>query len=136
MKHDVKQALFGVSQLYPPVQAAPVWEHMPDPLHVPTAGVKVLPVQVAVPEQVPPEAAWAHTPPVVHTPVLPQTLLVAAQPVSASDVTAEQVPSLPATLQARQVPVQAELQQNPSAQNPLAQVALPAQACPASSPVH
>jgi hypothetical protein len=119
-------------------QVPGVWVQEPAPLQLPT-GVNVeSPVHVCVPHIVV-GSACAQTPPMPHWPVLPQTFPgpAAGQPTSAPEVTFEHIPTVPGRLQARQVPLQAALQQTPSTQKPLPQEPVEfGQGCPLTHPVH
>jgi hypothetical protein len=82
------------------------------------AGVKVLPLQEALPHWTDAEACWQAPP--TQRPVLPQ-VVETAQPPCGSALrfgTVAQVPA-PLTLQAWQVPQAAEVQQTPSVQWPV-----------------
>jgi len=58
------------------------------------------------------------------------------QPTSAPELTGEHIPTVPGRLQARQVPLQAALQQTPSTHKPLPHEAAAEQRCPFAHPVH
>jgi hypothetical protein len=83
-------------------------------------GVKVVPLQDAGP-QVTLVPACVQAPAPLQVPVLPQVVLVLQRPCGSVTVlaTLAQVPGLPETLQAMQVPQLAVLQQTPSTQFPL-----------------
>jgi hypothetical protein len=93
-------------------------EQVPDPL-LRDMGVYVDPLQLAAPHDTVVAACW-QAPSPLHAPVLPQGAVVevghllwgSAAPVG----TLVQVPALPWTLQARQVPQDADAQQTPSTQ--------------------
>ena len=80
----------------------------------------MVPLQDATPHGTP-VAAWVHAPAPLQVPVLPHVPLAPQRPCGSVTVLATlvQVPGLPATLQARQVPQLAVLQQTPSTQFPL-----------------
>jgi hypothetical protein len=80
-------------------------------------GVKVDPLQEAVPHETPVPACW-QAPAPLHAPVLPQGGFAAQRPCGSltPSATLVQLPALPATLQAWQVPQALALQQTPSTQ--------------------
>src|SRR5262245_33333864 len=95
--------------------------HVPTPSQV-DASRRVEPVQLPAAQTVP----WAYlrqAPAPSHMPSLPQLVAPSSAQSLAGSVpagTGEQVPNLPAMLQAWQAPVQAVSQQTPSTQMPLA----------------
>src|SRR5579871_1607264 len=109
-----------------------VWTQFPAPSQAPT-GVSVEAVQAAAPQLVP-TAMFAQWPVPSQVPLLPQgELLLPVQPPCGSAALAEtlvQVPALPITLQAWQVPQLGLVQQTPSTQLLLAHSPAPAHACP------
>jgi hypothetical protein len=128
----VLHTLLVVSQLKPPAQVEEVGAaQLPLPLQW-EIGVKVDPLQLWVPQEVAVPASW-HAPAPLQAPVLPQGGLVAHRPCGSSALaaTGAQLPALPPTLQAWQVPHELELQQTPSTQLSLVwQSPVTAQACP------
>ena len=84
------------------------------------AGVKVAPLQAAAAQETL-AAAWVQAPLPSQVPVLPQVPVDVHWPEGAAVPAgiAEQVPGLPETLQALQVPHGPLPQQTPSVQNPL-----------------
>ena len=88
----------------------------PLPLQCET-GVKVEPLQVAVPQETPVPPSW-HFPAPSQAPVLPQGGLVAQRPCGSRLLagTLAQLPALPVRLQAWQVAQAVTLQQTPSTQ--------------------
>jgi hypothetical protein len=121
-----------VLQLNPPVQADEVGAaQAPVPLQWET-GVKVAPLQLAVPQETLVPPSW-HLPVPSQAPVFPQGGLAAQRPCGAVVLagTLAQFPGLPATLQAWQVPHELALQQTPSTQLLLVRQSLvAAQVCP------
>jgi len=105
-------------------------EQLPAPLQNAT-GVNVEPLQEADP-QVTLVEAWVQAPAPLQVPVLPQVPLAAQRPCGSLTAlaTLAQVPALPATLQAWQVPQLAVPQQTPSTQKPLPHSWLARQATP------
>jgi hypothetical protein len=105
-----------------------VWQ-VPVPEQV-GAGVKVVPVQVALP-QTTVAAAWVQAPAPLQAPVLPQVPLAAQRACGSVTPlpTFAQVPR-PFRLQAWQVPQAVEAQQTPSTQAPLLHSWLEPQAVP------
>jgi hypothetical protein len=95
-------------------------------------GVKVEPLQVAVPQETAVPPSW-HLPVPSQAPVSPQGGLVAHRPCGSRLLagTFAQFPALPAMLQAWQVAHAVALQQTPSTQlSPVRQSVVTAQACP------
>jgi hypothetical protein len=113
----VLQAALVESQTNPPGQVDETGAaQAPAPLQCET-GVKVEPLQVAVPQETPVPPSW-HFPAPSQAPVLPQGGLVAQRPCGSRPLagTFAQLPALPARLQAWQVAQAVALQQTPSTQ--------------------
>jgi hypothetical protein len=110
----VRQALLDPHTYSP--QSVGVCLHAPAPVQLPI-GVKVIPTQAAVPQEVE-VGAFRQAPAPSHVPVKPQGGLGGQRPCgsAAPAVTSAQAPSLPATLQARHEPQLAVEQQTPSTQ--------------------
>jgi hypothetical protein len=116
----VLQVALVVSQTKPPGQVDETGaEQAPAPLQCET-GVKVEPLQLAVPQETPVPPSW-HLPAPSQAPVLPQGGLVAHRPCGSRLLagTFAQFPGLLARLQAWQVAQAVALQQTPSTQFPL-----------------
>jgi hypothetical protein len=128
----VLQIALVVSQTKPPGQVDETGAaQAPVPLQCET-GVKVDPLQEAVPQETPVPPSW-HLPAPSQAPVLPQGGLVAHRPCGSRllDGTFAQFPALPAMLQAWQVAQAVALQQTPSTQLlPVKQSVVTAHACP------
>jgi hypothetical protein len=128
----VLQVALVVSQTKPPGQVDETGAaQAPVPLQCET-GVKVEPLQVAVPQETPVPPSW-HLPAPLQAPVLPQGGLVAQRPCGSRLLagTFAQFPAVPARLQAWQVAHAVALQQTPSTQLlPVRQSLVVAQACP------
>ena len=128
----VLQVALVVSQTKPPGQVDETGAaQAPVPLQCET-GVKVEPLQVAVPQETPVPPSW-HFPAPSQAPVLPQGGLVAQRPCGSRLLagTFAQFPGLLARLQAWQVAQAVALQQTPSTQLlPVKQSVVAAQACP------
>lgn len=127
----VLQAPFE-AQTNPPGQAEEVGAaQAPVPLQCET-GVKVEPVQAAIPQETLVPPSW-QCPPPSQAPVLPQGGLAVQRPCGSVLLagTLAQLPGLPVTLQDWQVPHELALQQTPSTQLlPVRQSLVAAQACP------
>ena len=121
-----------MSQTKPPGQVEETGAaQAPVPLQCET-GVKVEPLQVAVPQETPVPPSW-HLPAPSQAPVLPQGGLVAHRPCGSRLLagTFAQFPALPVRLQAWQVAHAVALQQTPSTQlSPVRQSLVAAQDCP------
>jgi hypothetical protein len=128
----VLQVALLVSQTKPPGQVDETGAaQAPVPLQWET-GVKVEPLQVAVPQETPVPPSW-HLPAPSQAPVLPQGGLVAQRPCGSRLLagTSAQFPALPTMLQAWQVAQAVALQQTPSTQLlPVRQSADTEQDCP------
>ena len=128
----VLQVALLVSQTKPPGQVDETGAaQAPVPLQWET-GVKVEPLQVAVPQETPVPPSW-HFPAPSQAPVLPQGGLVAQRPCGSKLLagTFAQFPALPVRLQAWQVAQAVALQQTPSTQLlPVRQSAEAEQDCP------
>jgi hypothetical protein len=117
MVQAVLQDALVVSQTKPPGQVEETGAaQAPVPLQCET-GVKVEPLQVAVPQETPVPPSW-HFPAPSQEPVLPQGGLVAQRPCGSRLLagTFAQFPALPVMLQAWQVAQAVALQQTPSTQ--------------------
>ena len=101
---------------------------VPSPSHIPMA-VNVVPVHVAAPQLVP-TSALEHMPFPLQRPVRPQGGAATQRVSACPGVTGRQLPGMPVTLQAWQVPQVAAPQQTPSVQNVLWHSAPTAQAWP------
>jgi hypothetical protein len=128
---DVLQAL--VPQTYCMQLIGVAGAQLPAPSQC-EVGVKVEPVQLAVPHETLVPACW-QAPVPVQAPVFPQGALVdlAHWPLGAAAPAGRfvQVPALPVTLQDWQVPQAGDAQQTPSTQlSPLRQSVVAPQACP------
>jgi hypothetical protein len=115
----VLQTLLVVSQTKPPAQVEEVGAaQVPLPLQCET-GVNVDPLQAWLPQETPVPASW-QAPAPLQAPVLPQGGFAVQREGECGSAalagTGAQVPALPATLQAWQVPQALALQQTPSTQ--------------------